>query len=283
MNLNRFLKYTETPDFGRFARAFQKLLARASTDQAREELANVGGQAFERFVTSTPVPEPAVLRWFVDHAKTGRIQVSRKTHERLQVVEARANAEARRRQSAAALESGALGYTRRIAQLTWFGHAGFQASDVRGARQSAFRSPQERTFYRAAAVRFPGLLVLPNYPIDQVVDLGRLGIQFSPEMISYARAARLDTVLVTPIEGDPVAAFELDSALHREESAKRRDRWKDEILSFARIPLFRLESEDPTATTADEWYAILTDQVLDKIDVGNRLRTRDVHTFLAPI
>jgi hypothetical protein len=94
---------------------------------------------------------------------------------------------------------------------------------------------------------------------------------------------RVDSLLVTPIEGDPVAAFELDSGLHDDPEVKKRDARKDELLVTARIPYFRLRSENPEATTADEWYSILTDEALDKVSVGERLRVRDVHTSLVPL
>lgn len=54
------------------------------------------------------------------------------------------------------------------------------------------------------------------------------------------------------------------------------------LLMAARIPLFRLRFETP-ATAADERYAILTDEVLDKIDCGERIRSRDVQTTLVPL
>ena len=94
---------------------------------------------------------------------------------------------------------------------------------------------------------------------------------------------RVDSLLVTPIEGDPVAAFELDSRLHDDPEAKRRDALKDELLVAARIPYFRLRSENPEATTVDEWYGLLTDEALDKVSVGERLRVRDVHMSLVPL
>jgi hypothetical protein len=51
----------------------------------------------------------------------------------------------------------------------------------------------------------------------------------------------------------------------------------------ARIPLLRLRSDAPMATAVDEWYSILTDEVLDKIDCGERVRVRDTHSSLVPI
>jgi len=159
----------------------------------------------------------------------------------------------------------------------------FRASDAFEIRRSVFRSPQERAFAKALSLRFPGLRALPNYPLDQVVDLDRLKALVGDEAWRYGFGCRLDAVLVTPLEGDPIAAFELDSRVHDRPDAAKRDQWKNHLLSAARIPLFRLRSEDPTATGVDERYSLLTDQVLDKIDCGERNRTRDVHTTLVPL
>jgi hypothetical protein len=46
---------------------------------------------------------------------------------------------------------------------------------------------------------------------------------------------------------------------------------------------FRLRSESPDSTTVDEWFSLLTDEVLDKISVGERLRVRDFHPTLVPM
>ena len=90
-------------------------------------------------------------------------------------------------------------------------------------------------------------------------------------------------MLVTPMEGDPIAGFELDSKLHTDPAVKQRDQYKNDLFSAAHIPLFRFESEDPNATGVDEWFSLLTDQVLDKVSVGERIRTRDLHETLVPI
>ena len=65
--------------------------------------------------------------------------------------------------------------------------------------------------------------------------------------------------------------------------ATPRDTWKSNLMTVANLPFFRLRSEDPAATCVDEWYSLLTDEVLDKIDCGSRVRTRDVHATLVPI
>ncbi len=125
--------------------------------------------------------------------------------------------------------------------------------------------------------------MLPNYPLDQVADMDRLKRLVSDRIWRYGRACRLDAVLVTPMEGDPIAAFELDSHFHDVPEIAKRDQWKSDLLAKTGITLFRLRSDDPNATSIDEWYSILTDEVLDKIDCGERIRTRDVHTSLVPL
>ena len=119
--------------------------------------------------------------------------------------------------------------------------------------------------------------------MDQIINLNRIKSLVSEEAWRSGRLLRLDTILVTPIEGDPVAAFELDSASHDDPEVKRRDAWKNELLVAARIPYFRLRSESPDSTTVDEWFSLLTDEVLDKISVGERLRVRDFHPTLVPM
>jgi hypothetical protein len=136
---------------------------------------------------------------------------------------------------------------------------------------------------RALRERFPGLLSLPNYPLDQVTDLDRLRGSVPEPAWRFGLYCKLDALLVTPIEGDPVAAFELDSRFHDSPEQRQRDQWRDLLLRSANIPLFRLRSEDPQATSVDEWYQLLTDEVLDKVSVGERLRVRDIHTSLVPL
>jgi Protein of unknown function (DUF2726) len=156
-------------------------------------------------------------------------------------------------------------------------------SDQFEIRRSVYRSPQEREFGRAAKLRFPGLDVYPNYPIDQIIDLQKLAGSVASRTLQYARDCRIDCGLFVPVEGDCIAAIELDSKYHDNEEAALRDRWKETVLAAARIPLFRLRTENPETATLDEWYSLLTDHVLDKIDCGQRIRVRDVHSVLVPL
>lgn len=170
---------------------------------------------------------------------------------------------------------------RRVVQIMQMFLGQGEYSDAGGIRRSVYRSQQERTFLRALALRFPGLMALPNYPFDQIVDLERLG-EMDSETRRYARSCRLDAVLIIPDEGDPVAAFELDSRHHDNHKAKHRDSLKNSLIAAAQIPFFRLRSDSSDSMSIDEWYALLSDQILPHIDLGGRIRCRDAAYRLIP-
>jgi len=172
--------------------------------------------------------------------------------------------------------------TRRVIQITDYQWGSYSVSDALGLRQSVFRSKQERTFLRALSLRFPGLTALPNYPLDQIADFEKLQVVLDPAAIRYGRKCRLDALLVIPDEGDPVAAFELDSHHHDSAEAQWRDQMKDRLLQVVGIPLFRLRAQENTTMDTDEWYALLTDQVWDQVTCGERIRSRRFHTSLVP-
>lgn len=156
-----------------------------------------------------------------------------------------------------------------------------QYSDANGIRRSVFRSQQERTFTRALSLRFPGLQALPNYPLDQIVELERLGT-IDTDTLRFGRNCRLDAVLIIPDEGDPVAVFELDSHVHDQPGTVARDKMKNCLMAATGLPFFRLRVDSPESMTCDEWYAVLTDQVLPHLDLGNRIRCRSVAYSLIP-
>lgn len=172
---------------------------------------------------------------------------------------------------------------KRVIQIIDMGLGTFTASDALGVRRSVFRSEQERTFLQALALRFPGLHAFPNYPLDQLADFDILANLLDDETIEYGRRCRIDAVLVVPGEGDPVAAFELDSRMHDEPTTARRDRLKNRLFRVIQIPFFRLRAEQCTSIGVDEWYALLTDEVAGKIDCGHRIRIRNNHPNLIPI
>lgn len=171
---------------------------------------------------------------------------------------------------------------KRVIQIIDMGFGDFSASDALGIRRSVFRSEQERTFLQALALRFPGLHAFPNYPLDQLADFDKLRNLLDDETLQYGRRCRIDAVLVVPGEGDPVAAFELDSPLHDDPEQARRDRLRNRLFRVIQIPFFRLRAEQCTSVGVDEWYALLTDEVADKIDCGRRIRIRAAHPLLVP-
>jgi len=156
-----------------------------------------------------------------------------------------------------------------------------QYSDATGICRSVFRSQQERTFLRALSLRFPGLQALPNYPLDQIVDFDRVGA-INPETLRYGKNCRLDAVLIIPDEGDPVAVFELDSRFHDQLENAERDQMKNSLIAATGLPFFRLRAETPDSMSTDEWYALLSDQVLPHLDLAKRIRCRQAAYSLIP-
>lgn len=171
---------------------------------------------------------------------------------------------------------------KRVIQIIDMGLGEYSTSDALGIRRSVFRSEQERTFLQALALRFPGLHAFPNYPLDQLADFDKLRALLDEETLQYGRRCRVDAVLVVPTEGDPVAAFELDSPLHDDPKQARLDRLRNRLLRAIQIPFFRLRAEQCGSVGVDEWYALLTDEVLAKIDCGRRVRIRATHSMLVP-
>jgi hypothetical protein len=170
---------------------------------------------------------------------------------------------------------------RRVVQIMQMVMGDGQYSGTNGICRSIFRSPQERTFLRALSLRFPGLQALPNYPLDQIVALDRV-VAIDAQTLRYGRNCRLDAVLIVPDEGDPVAVFELDSRFHDLPKIAGRDAMKNSLLAASGLPFFRLRAESPESMSIDEWYALLSDQVLPHIDLGNRIRCRQAAYSLIP-
>lgn len=171
---------------------------------------------------------------------------------------------------------------KRAVQVTHFVSRFFEASDAGGLARTVFRSPQERSFFEAVRLRYPGLLALPNYPVAAVINLDWLRLVVPPKTYAYGRRCLLDALLVTPREGDPVVAFELDSGHHDTPLALQRDKMKEDILTRAGLRLIRLRVEDSVTTTVDDWYAILADQV-GGLPMPNRLRTREQALSFVPV
>lgn len=173
--------------------------------------------------------------------------------------------------------------TKRVVQVTDYQWGTYSVSDALGLRQSVFRSQQEKCFLRALSLRFPGLTALPNYPLDQIADLGKLQSVLDAETIKFGRRCRIDALLVIPDEGDPVAAFELDSSFHDSVEAKRRDQLKDRLLQVVGVPLFRLRAKESLTMDTDEWYTLLTEEIVDQVSCGDRIRSRRIYSSLVPV
>lgn len=271
-----------TPNFSGFRVHFERLVGVRLEGNQRQLLRTIGGEAFAALLDMAR-PDPELLLWFASQYDSGHIEPNQRLADRL----ARLSRERKRRQASEAGSShppgAAVIQTRRVVQLSWFGVAGWQGSEAFRVKRSVFRSPQERAFMSALKLRFPHMDAFPNYPLDQLCELERLRPMVGHEVWRYALHCRVDAVLTTPTEGDPVAVFELDSAFHDDPIQKKRDAWRNQLLMLASIPFFRLRSDDPNATSVEDWYQILTDEVAHNVNVGDRLRARDLHSMLVPL
>ena len=283
MSPSRLRRLIARRNFAEFKVYFDQGMSARTTPPEREQLRQVGAEAFEAFLASSLTLDRELFRWFADHLLAGRVEPSpellllAQRHER-----AMEQAQERARHSGLNLTTPVI-QLKRVFQLSWFGLAGFKSSDAFEIRRSIYRSPQESNFACALSLRWPGLQVLPNYPLDQIIDLDRIRPFVSAEAWRRGRYLRVDAVLVVPFEGDPIAGFETDSKLHQDPKVQRLDGYKNELMAAARIPFLRVESEDPSATSIDEWYSLLTDQAYDKVSVGERVRIRGNHTSLVPL
>ncbi|MBC7500575.1 MAG: DUF2726 domain-containing protein [Herminiimonas sp.] len=125
------------------------------------------------------------------------------------------------------------------------------------------------------------MFALPNYPLSGALNVAWLKRTQERRVFAFAMRSSLDVLLVTPGEGDPIIAFELDSAYHDDPITVARDAMKDMVLRFAGIPLVRLWVEDSTSMTVDDWYAVLSDQV-GEIPVPKRHRSREQAPSFVP-
>ena len=126
-------------------------------------------------------------------------------------------------------------------------------------------------------------MALPNYPLDQVADINRLKHQLDDEAWLYVKRCRPAAILVIPDEGDPIAAFDLGQDEIELAATRRFEQMQKCIFQAIGLPLFRFRAESPDSITTDEWYAILTDEVLPKLDTGFRLRKRSVIYGFVPV
>jgi very-short-patch-repair endonuclease len=119
---------------------------------------------------------------------------------------------------------------------------------VADARNSLFKSEQERVFFEALRTAFPTHLVYPNAALNAVLNYERLQKKITQAERDYFFRALIDAVVVDPLDDlRPVFFFELDSAHHDTPEARRKDRLKDAILAKAGQHLFRLRPCDSEA------------------------------------
>lgn len=283
VDFDRLAELLRRPDLRSFQALFDASHERQLTQAERIRLKELGTEALEVALDVPALPDSALLQWFASHLSLEHLETTTRIAELLAAWERKLRAEAERRRYGGFDRSTTVVQTRRVVQLSWFGLSGWQSSDAFEIRRSVFRSSQERSFMQALQERFPHLRALPNYPLDQIADLSRLRPLVGDRVWRYGLRCRLDFLLVTPREGDPVAAFELDSQAHDAPERQERDDWRNRLLELANVQLFRLRSEDPQATTPDEWYQLLTTEVVGKLNVGERMRNRDVHPTLVPL
>lgn len=281
-DLQRVSELVRKPDLQTFQRRFDELIELVQGSEL-QRLKQTIASAFEALLDVQEIPAPEVVAWFANHMKRGNVALTPALDRLVRRLNRKIAQENERQRHGRFDSATTIIQSKRVVQMSWFGMAGWDASDAFEVRRSVFKSAQERTFMRALRERFPGLVALPNYPLDQITDFDKLRKLVADDAWQYGKHCKIDAVLITPIEGDAVAAFELDSKFHDNPEVSRRDRWKNALLEATGIPLFRLRSDDPQATTVDEWFQLLTDEVLDKISVGERLRVRDVHPTLVPL
>lgn len=57
---------------------------------------------------------------------------------------------------------------------------------------------------------------------------------------------------------------------------------KNSLIAATGLPFLRLRAELPESMSTDEWYALLSDQVLPHINLGSRIRCRQAAFSLIP-
>ena len=148
-------------------------------------------------------------------------------------------------------------------------------------KRTVYRSPKERNFHRAVQLRYRGLFVIPNYPLASAMNSDWIRHFVPRRTFRLYLSSILDFLLVTPREGDPIIAFELDSNFHDSVEVRKRDKMKNELLKLADISLARLRTENSESMTIDDWYAALSDQV-GEIPIPKRHRCREQSISFVP-
>jgi hypothetical protein len=171
---------------------------------------------------------------------------------------------------------------RRIVIGSAFTLGSARLSDSLAFKKNICASSQEREFIKAVRQYFPNLSAYPNVPLKNFMDVDGLIGRLSDRHRNYAWAAQVDLLLCTDDE-DPVAGFELDSALHDTDEVRERDHLKDELFSMAVIPLLRIRADDTANVRAEDFYDLLVaeSETLDQLR-PRRLRPRRNHDTLVP-
>lgn len=250
----------------------------------------LGGEALCVLLDEEPEPPPQVLRDYAalllkdklllpfgvaeSLAEQLKSKPLRIAAERLKIRESRGPRTKRKVQQAPTLPNCVAAPVIEVSRFVQSTYMSFAPSlaETAGLRTSIFGSEQEKSFNQALALRFPAFLALPNYPLDQIVDLFKLRKVLGDTHWHYAKNCRIDSVLVLPGAGRALAAFELDSAFHDGPEARLRDGMKDAIFSLLGMPYFRLRVENPGTVNCDDWYAVLTTEVVPRLDFDRVLQ-----------
>lgn len=111
--------------------------------------------------------------------------------------------------------------------------------------QPLFKSKLESEFYQALKNVFPTYFIYPNVALSNIFNFDEIQCYLGAESKSYFFKAVVDFVVYDPVDNhNPKYFFEVDSAYHDSDKAKRNDALKDDIFSIANIGLIRIRPGD---------------------------------------
>jgi hypothetical protein len=106
---------------------------------------------------------------------------------------------------------------------------------------SLFKSSQEHDFFMAVRDVFPMFMVYPNVALSTLIDFDKIQSLLSSDEKNYFFTAVVDSVVFDQHkEYIPIYFFELDSSTHDNDSQRKRDKMKDNILAAAGQRLYRI-------------------------------------------
>lgn len=171
---------------------------------------------------------------------------------------------------------------RRVIVQSSFTVAESSATEHYSARRNVCYSRQEREFLKALRQFLPYTMVYPNMPLRNFIEVSQGSAAWSPEHRRYLVRAHVDVLLCTPDE-DPLCGIELDSILHDNTHAQRRDFLKNEIFNIAGIPLIRIRADSTKNVRAEDFYALLAEEAnLLSAVRPKSFRPRRDHDMLIP-